>query len=251
MLGLIYKDFLIMKKEILSNLLSVVLWTLPMFFPWQKMMEDNGMMTETINGETMTFVLVPLVSYFFTFIVLSGIQSNIFACDEKKMYSAFISSTPLTAKGQVLSKYYETLLISFIGVILGMFCDMISSLVHGEIGSAMTIYLSMFFVQIFLRAIDMPFIIRFGQKYGKNVKLIIIAVVAFGAIVYGLFGKLPDTDGGSLIDAVLLWFVTGNNLSTMMLGFVAIFPYVAFGAFYLSYRISVKMYRKGAENYEC
>lgn len=250
MLGLFYKDFLIMKKELLLNFLAMIGCSILMFLPWENILEANGMVTDVINGETMTFVIMPLIAYFFIFGTISGLQNNLFSGDERKGYSAFITATPITAKGQVLSKYYETLFLSFLGIIWGTVCDLISSLVSGTMGSAINIYLTLFFIQILLRAIDMPFLIRFGQKHGKIVKLLMVAVITLIGIVYRLFGKLPDMNSDSLFAVVLLWLINEKNLSAFMLGVVSLAPYVAVILFYLSYRISVKIYQKGVENYD-
>lgn len=251
MLGMMYKDFLIMKKELLLNAVEILIAMVLLCLPWGQILENNSAVTETVNGMTMTFVIVPLMMYLMIFITLGGLQNNLFAGDERKCYSGFITATPMTAKGHVLSKYYETLLIAFVGVVIGMICDLIASVVSGIMGSASLIYLSLFFLQIFFRAIDMPFLIRYGQSHGKTVKVLMLVAGVFLGIVYLLFGPLPDMDSNNLIDWVLKWFLSEKNLSTAMLGVVALFPYIAFGAFYVSYRISVKLYQKGVETYDC
>jgi len=251
MLGLIYKDYLLMKKEILMNGIIIVLASVLMFLPWETILQENAVVTDTLNGMTLSYVIMPLVSYFLIFIILSGIQSNVFILDEKKRYSAFVISTPMTAQGQVLSKYYEVFLVAFAGFVWGGICDMITSLITGVAGSAMTIYATLFFVQIFLRAIDIPFTIRFGQKQGRMVKLFVLIAVTMIFIVYGLFGPIPEVDSNSVIEAMIRWFLDEKKLSVMLSGIISLFPYVAFGMYYVSYKISVKLYRRGIESYEC
>jgi len=248
-LGLFYKDFLLMKKALILNALAMIGSSVLMFLPWEKILKANDAVTETINGETMSFIVMPIISYLFIFLVISDLQSNVFSADESKGYSTFVISTPLTAKGQVLSKYYEILFLSFVGVLWGSVCDVISSCVLGTVSNAMGVYVTFFFVQIFLRAIDVPFLIRFGQSYGKTVKLLMVSVVVFLGIVYRLFGKLPSFGADSIFEAVFTWLVSEKNFSTVALGGISLFPYIAFAMFYLSYRISLKLYGKGVENY--
>lgn len=241
MLGLFYADFLIRKKEVLLNALVIAGYSVLLFLPWGSILEQNGMLTDLIRGETVTFGILPFFVYVLVFIILSGLQSSLFS-GEQRNYHAFVASTPLTAKGYILSKYYEVLLLSFAGVLWGAVCDLISSLCAGSPGSAMPVYLSLFFIQILLRAVDLPFLICFGLKYGNTVKQIVLSVAAAAAIVYALFGRLPDIGSDVLFQSFFLWFVSEEKWAAFPLGLAAVFPYVAVGMFYVSYRLSVKLY---------
>lgn len=244
MTGIMYKDFLIMKKELLLNGLEILVAVVFLCLPWNSILEDASAVTETINGHTITFVVMPILMYFMIFLTLGGLQNNLFSADEKKSYAAFIISTPQTARGQIRCKYCETLLLALTGVLLGLICDGISSLVLGEKGSARTIYLSLFVIQIFFRAIDMPFLIRYGQSQGKFVKILMLLLAAFGGIVYVLFGPLPDLDSSTVIEKLILWFLDENKKSALWSKAKVIGPCAAFVMFYLSYRIAVRQYQK-------
>ena len=241
MLGLIYKDLLVLKKEILLNLVVMILFAAGM---------DTMITLFAVDGSEQMTMFLEAIAYLFVFIDLGGLQNNIYECDENVYYSSFVISSPLGKEGQVLSKYYLTLIVSFVGLAFGMINDMILSIMLGYNHSGMSIYMTLFFIQIFLRAIDTPFLIRYGQKYGKNVKLIMISVAAFLFIVYGLFGPLPKGGIQTIIEIVANWFYGMEDMSVFMTGVVAVFPYLAVTAFYISYKVSVKMHLKGVACYE-
>lgn len=241
MLGLMYKDLLVLKKEILLNLIVVILFVAGM---------DVMISLFAEEGSEQMLLFLEAISYLFLFSDLGGLQNNLFESDENVYYSSFIISTPMGKEGQVLSKYYLTMLISFVGLFLGMINDLILSIMLGYNHSGMSIYLTMFFIQIFVRAIDTPFLIRYGQKYGKNIKLIMISVFVFLCIVYGLFGPLPEGGIQTIVENIANWLYGMEDMSVFMMGVVAIFPYLAVVAFYISYKLSVKMYLKGVADYE-
>lgn len=251
MFGLLYKDFIVMKKDLLLCLAGVLGFSVALFVPWGAMLEANGIATEILNTEAMTYAIAPLFSYLCIFFVVSTVQSGIFAHDEKRVWSAYITASPAGSDGQVLSKYYMTLLLSFAVIVWGSICDCICTYISGIQGSAAGIYITFFFVQIFLRAFEMPFIFCFGEKHGRTVKILLISVIVFAGIVYVLFGKLPEnTSLDRFFDFLIRFSKNEAIVSNTMLTMAALFPYMALGLYYVSYKISCKLYQKGVERYE-
>lgn len=240
MLGLMYKDFLVMKKELGINALVCFAYMLFMTIAFYSL----------TDGVATFLLVVELIVHLFIFTVLGGLQNSLFEGDENVYYSSFVISTPLTVKGQIRSKYCEILILAFAGIIIGKLGDLLATVVLGEDISMRKIYMAFFFVQLFLRAFDIPFIVRFGTKYGKNVKMVMVAIVAFALLVYGLFGPLPSGGIQGAFDVLVEWFMTGENLSAAKRVVTSVFPYVAVAAFYISYRVSCKMYINGVANYE-
>ncbi len=250
MLGLIYKDFIIMKKEILLNMVAIVGFSIPVILPWNKIMEEANANTELINGYTMSYIIMPFVMYFFMYNIIGGLQSNLFVHDENKCYSSWVVSTPETVKGHIRSKYFGALIFLFGGIVWSMICDIVASFVNGTVRSTLSIAIVFFFLQMFISAFELPFAVRFGYKNGTTFKVAMIAVVFFGVIVYGLFGPLPNIDADSVIWYVIEWLVRGSNMSTVMLGCVSFAPFLIVCLYYISYKVSVRLYPKGVENYE-
>jgi uncharacterized membrane protein YciS (DUF1049 family) len=115
-------------------------------------------------------------------------------------------------------------------------------------GETLEIRLFLFFLQLFLRAVETPFLVRYGSKSGKQVKLLVLLGAVFLVIVYLLFGPLPDSD--TVFETIVNWFSGENKLSGMLLGAAAILPYMIVALYYVSYRISCRLYQRGVEAYD-
>jgi hypothetical protein len=247
MIGLIYKDICIMKKSLIFNAVILLAVSLFFCFPWkQSLSEWSGAQENEIY--VAVFLVVPLFVWFFAAILIGSVQEILFLHDENKCYSAFISSTPLTGNGQVLCKYYEMVMLSAVLLVWGAVCDQIICLVNGLSGSTLGMRMCFFFIQLFLRAVETPFMVRYGSKAGKQVKLLVLVGAAFLGIVYLLFGPLPDSD--TLFETIGRWFLSEEKMSGLLLGAAAILPYAVLTLYYVSYRISCGLYQKGVETYD-
>lgn len=248
MIGIMYKDFCVIKGNLLGNIMLIVWMSAWCFIPWTKIMDDLENVGNTSYG--ISFFLVPLLAYVVTAIVLSSLATEVIVQDEDKYYSAFISSTPMTAKGQILCKYYEILLLSFFVVLWGYILDTVISLINGVSGSSMMIYIPCFFFLIFTKAIETPFLIRYGTKIGKMVKIIGMVAMLYGVIIYLLFGPLPDINSDTVFDTIINWFLQDKNFSHFTSGVIALTPYLIMVMFYISYKVSCKWYQKGVNSYD-
>lgn len=248
MIGIIYKDFCIIKKTLFSNLLVILFMSAWCFIPWIKEMDGTESARNIAYG--MAFFLVPLISHIMSTIIMGSMGTDIIIHDENKYYSAFISSTPLTGRGQVLCKYYEILLLLFFIVVWGYVLDIIISLVNGISGSSMIIYVTLFFFSVFLKSVETPFLIRYGVSSGKVVKIIVMVSIVYIFLIYLLFGPLPDLSSDSIFDYIINWFIQEKNLSYFTTGVVAVLPYLVMIMFYLSYKVSCRWYQEGVNAYD-
>jgi hypothetical protein len=247
MIGLIYKDLCVMKKSLIFNAGILLAVSVLLCLPWKWILSEWGGAQENEIYMAVFWVL-PLFVWFFAAMLIGSVQEILFLHDENKCYSAFISSTPIMGDGQVLSKYYEMALLSSVLLVWGAVCDQLICLVNGLSGSTLGLRMCFFFIQLFLRAVETPFLVRYGSKAGKQVKLLVLMGVAFLGIVYLLFGPLPDS--GTLFETIGRWFFGEEKMSSLLLGAVAILPYAVLAFYYVSYRISCGLYQKGVEIYD-
>jgi hypothetical protein len=247
MIGLIYKDLCIMKKSLIFNAGILLALSVLFFLPWKWILPKLGIALEN-EIYVAVFLVLPLFVWFFAALLIGSVQEILFLHDENKCYSAFISSTPMMGDGQVLSKYYEMALLSSVLLVWGAVCDQLICLVNGLSGSTLGLRMCFFFIQLFLRAVETPFLVRYGSKAGKQVKLLVLMGVAFLVVVYLLFGPLPDS--GTLFETIGRWFLSEEKMSGLMLGAAAILPYAVLALYYVSYRISCRLYQKGVETYD-
>lgn len=203
-----------------------------------------GSLREGYNPENLPF----LGCFFPTAVFIGGgeaLSSTILRRDESKRWAYFISSSPVGTKGQVDSKYLFLMAMTFAFTLIALIFDSILVTLHKEyISMAGMIYI-ISVIQLFLRAIDTPFILRWGYDKGIMVKTCFLLALIFAVIVYMLFGDLSVF--GSLDD---LWaklaktFEEPTVFLTKLLGGMGL---VSIVSFCVSYRISCKIYPKGVE----
>lgn len=206
---------------------------------------------------------VPLVRLLMLLIgamVIGFTVSLIFNADESKKWSFFAASLPGSAQKAIYTKYVFTFMVLAMYFLSQILWEMaLTHICWGawkiEISSLSTVFSMLFFVQLLLRAIEMPFFVRFGVKRGSTAKIIMVWGVLFLVMIWFLFGPLPDSFDALLNSITALVFGSDNPAQSsrlmdnayLALGFL---PYVAVTAYVISYKISCKLYLKGAEQYE-
>lgn len=236
MAGLLYKEFIQNRRNL--ALIGVAMLVI-----------SSIMFMSAPEGFEQIWTLMGLMVYVLIF-ALTGemFQSSIFEPDESKKWAYFIASSPMMAKGQVGSKYWFTLLTSYAVLVWCAVCDAVSCAVHDNPNNMISLIVMLFFIQILMRAVEIPFIVRFGSKIGNVYKGVAAFVLIFAVIVYLLFGDLSKF--GSAENFYSWFFRVLNGGSDGVLIFMAALPYLSIGLYYISYRLSCGFYMKGAENYD-
>ncbi len=196
----------------------------------------------TARGDRSLMAAVMIVP----FILFSMTNGELFRYDEREKWCCFAASTPQTLKGQVRVKYYFTLAAHSVILFVGMLCDCVFVGVTGNTAvSCISTGVLFYCISLILNALEYPFYFRFGSDHGGQVKAASVWTIILLIMIYLLFGdislllnmELPDLN--SLI-----------NNSSLMMWTMALLPAAAAVIFFLSYLISLKMYRKGMESYE-
>ena len=246
MLGLLYKDILANKSKFI--LLSVGMAVIAAIV-WLLAVLDNQTIDKEMFDNENSFVMSSICAYICLFFSADSIGSALFVTDERKNWAAMIISTPFAAKGQVKSKYLEVLLILYAVSNFCFFTDLISGAITELGGLLGNTIMMLFWGLLFLKAVEMPFVVYFGSKNGNNIKIVITLVIIFAALIYGLFGDISMFESDDfLVQATNL--LTGELSLKLMIITSAVVPAVSVGAYYISYRISCRLYSKGAMNYD-
>ena len=251
MTGLAYKEFRQNRTMLIGMLIFPALISF-VFCAW--FISSIGIPSE--DGETVKMSLIESVrqrqgqGMWMTFLcmgfVMAGfLQGTAFNYDEKKSFAYFVTSTPEGVRGYIRTKYelvFVMMMLTLFSVQLG---DWVMTLVCAsydvEWFSLAEPMIMLSFLQMLLRAIEIPFTIRFGVKNGSTIKMImlVIMVIAFLIVLAVFTDKIGEL------------FVNGTEkLSTLAKSLLALFPVIAVGLYYLSYRLSVKLYLKGVELYD-
>lgn len=246
MKGLLYKDYTLFKKSfftlgwIIGFIIFVSILITLMHTSISVPNEELGLEIAAIN----TFI------YLCAFAILPFITSPLFSSDEKPTSVCFLFSTPAGAKGQIQSKYYFLLLVNLSILFLCFLADVVIVLIVGEYAVSTLLPCIIFFsISLILLAIRIPFSIRFGSNLGFEVEIVYITLFSAFIYIYGLFGDISfffkDFGDKAPIDLFLEYL-----LSEKVIFLLSLIPYIAVLTYYLSYRISLKLYRKGVESYE-
>lgn len=180
------------------------------------------------------------------FVMLSVCNGELFRYDEREKWCCFAASTPQSSKGQVLVKYYFTLAVHVVILFLCFLAACLFVAVSGDIAASNLMIGYIFFcVSLIMNALEFPFYFRFGSEHGGQVKTASVVTVILLICVYGLFGNISFLLDGNFSETLQKLFSESAALWSL-----ALLPAAAMLLFYLSYRISLHMYRKGMENYE-
>lgn len=200
---------------------------------------------------SLLFILFNLMAVVSAFFIMGMCEANLFEQDERKKHAYFIASAADGIKKYVGGKY---LLMFAITTLTSIVCIVINAVSTDFVGNTFSVSMLCFFLyyfQLFLRAVDIPFVMAFGSKVGSAVKSAVILLIVFIISAYLLFGDLSAigiTDMDSLWEKLMDLFtgVMSNELIIVFtLAGLAVFP-----IYYLSYVISCRLYLKGVDRFE-
>lgn len=231
MAGLMYKNFLLYRMEL------IVIAVLQLFISTTVLL--TGITGTGSPQGTLTL-------YGAMFLLLGFMESGLFAPDEKQTARNFLISTPTGAAGHIESKYWFLLLID-LGVLVCCFLTdtVVFALTADENTMTGALLVLLFAIGLIMDALSLPFIVYFGTNYGLSVKASVLGVVMLLALLYALFGDISYFLSNDFLTALEKLFEDGNVL--LMLGLL---PYAAGLLYWLSCKLSVILFRKGAENYD-
>ena len=235
MQGLLIKDLLANIKAFRTfGLFAAIIGLFGIIVPFQ----------ENYDPTNLSFIGVMLP----TMIFIGGgeaFSSTIFRRDESKRWAYYISSSPFGAKGQVDSKYLFLIAMTFVFSLVCLIYDSIMVTVHKDYVSVAGMIYVLSVMQLFLRALDTPFILRWGYEKGVMVKTCILLALILVVIVYLLFGDLSIFDSfGDIWGDLAETLSDPTAFMTKLLGIMGL---VSIVSFYISYKISCKIYPKGVE----
>lgn len=239
MTGLLYKEFRQNRSMLLVGCgIALVLLIMPI--------------KAVIEEPDSTILLFKILFSAAVFFLTGAVQQIFFQSDEQKKWAYFVSATPKSVEGMLWTKYTAVFMTSGICFIYCFITDC-ALCIFAEDSMVAQITVQLIYIQIFLRAIEIPFWVRFGTKKGSMVKAFFVLVIIFAVILYLLFGDLSIfSSEKSFADSVyemLSDFMEGNVPDWVFL-VQGIFPFAAAALYYFSYKISCKLYLKGVEEFD-
>lgn len=177
------------------------------------------------------------------FVLTGALENELLLSDETTGYQQFVLSSPMGVKGQVLSKYYTCLLISLLGAFWCILLTDISDMVTGTENGLLLSVIVLFYLQIFLRAVELPFLFGLGASYGNYVKMCVGMVLLFSVMNHAMYGKnfrMQTFDS-------LMEYISGFSMEQLADGALLAWGLMLVGSlvlFYVSYHLSCLWYRR-------
>ena len=253
MTGLLYKE---LRQNRLILLGAVLIPTVLACFSAVSMLMDANSFQAALNalsGEDGT--VMRLFMTVLGMILLALLTSVIFSEDESRKWAFFTASHPKGYRGQLYMKYVLLFMVFGLYFVSQYFCDaMLQMLAYQAAGTDLpgfaNLHVFVFFIQLFMNAWNIPFMVRFGVKNSAFARCIALLSLAFLVILYLLFGPLPGSwNAYTQMVTNFLEKLMNGGLTGIISVILSAFPLAAVGLYLLSYRISCKLYMKGAAEY--
>lgn len=232
--GLLFKELKQNKLIIILAAVTPILLTVfPVFFTIFGVLAGNTEIDEVF--EVLTNDIIRLLMWLIGLFVVSGLMSEVFKGDDKKLWAYFIVSTPQGVKGFIYRKYVIMLLLSIIYMASGTFAEtMLATVTYFGTGeeitfNMLTMYAAGVFMLMLIGAFDIPLTVRFGSKKGIITVIATAPLMAINTIgeEFGWRGYMNQklellfgTTGTVIIGGIIwgLWHaeltVAGHNFGT-------------------------------------
>lgn len=214
----------------------------------------------SLNGEyggdgwivrTLTSDVMRIVSIAIGFFIVSSLLLSVFHGDDKKLWAYFTVSAPMGVNKFLYTKYVLSFAMCGLYFVSCYFAETmlatVSWFVLGEeLVSFTSIFIMIFFALILQNSFSIPMMLRFGEKKGSIINLIVILCLA--VLVILVLSLIPR----EIQDKVFAWlagFITGDYGDVTML-LLGLFPAFSVGAYILSYKVSCKIFMKGVNEYD-
>ena len=242
MKGLLYKDLILFKKSLFTlGLITFIGITSLLGITY--LQTTLGIFNEE---DALNLIFLNSMVYFCFFIMIRFLSTQLFTPDEKPVSVCFLFSTPPAAKGQIQSKYYFLLLVNLAVLFVCFLADTLTMLMLGEYAASATMVCVIFFsINLILLAIRIPFNIRFGSSVSFEVQMVYIILFSTILVVYALFGNISFFFQEDILKSLMDYLQ-----SEKVIFIISFIPYISVLMYYLSYRISLALYRKGVDTYE-
>ena len=250
--GLLYKE---LKQNRLVFFLTALTPLIMTLFPFAVWSVDALANHKSVNEwfEMSTNIIIRVVMLVGGFFCVSGLMSEVFSGDDKKLWAYFVVSTPQGVKGFIYRKYVIMFMVILTFIISGILAEHLLATVNyfvtgNELTTGLaTVYIVIVFLLMFTSALDIPFTVRYGSKKGSIVKTIVMILLL--TAVVAVYSLIPEEISSKITEAVISFF-NGEANTSLLLIIVCLLPYMAMAAFVFSYRISCKLFLKGANEYD-
>ena len=254
MRGLIYKDLYLQKWKILVMGGMLAFWILIAFcltfiVPGLNEVGEQG------TAVYITYALFAVFVAIECFVFAATIQNSLLFQDEDQKWKRYAIALPESVRGVVAAKYTTMFIVSFCSFVVCVAFDALFSFRIGASAERWMIYLCIVFYQLFMRGIELPLAFRFGAKHAAAARTLMVVIFVLVIAVYAFFGDISwIMEEGGVAEKLGKVLSALNNesaseyiktLSLKILIVYAMIPHLIVAWYYVSFRISCKVYLKG------
>ena len=180
--------------------------------------------------------------------------------DTKREWGFYGVALPGSVRLIVGAKYLTVFIVNLIAYIMCVLNDVVIGLFFGKAVDMSFFFLVFILFQLFLAAIEMPLAYRFGVDKASAIRILIFCVMIVLISIYLLFGNiewLMAEDG--ILKTIIRLFENDLNSTSVSdelqrfiqrLSFIsyiemAVFTHFMVLSYYISYRLSCRVFRKG------
>lgn len=244
-------------KELKQNRISIVITAiLPLLVTALSLVMIYGVsLSEDISFKSAMadseWVLLHYICIALGVITASGFIMSVFSGDDNKLWAFFAASIPNGVKRFMYNKYVLCFALTGLYMVMSIFSenlyDTIRFIITGTESTSITnVFVIIFFMLIFFNSIDIPLMIRFGQRKGSIIKTTATLLIAtVGVVVYD---NMPDKYQEVFFNAVNSVLKGEANDEILLITPICIL--ICLAAYPISYKISCKLFMKGVNNYD-
>lgn len=213
MIGLVHKDFLVMRKQLSYYLIFVVLYA--------------GL---TVAGVFTPFILPGIVVLVGMMLPMSSV-----GYDDQARWDKYAAATPAGRTGMVAARYLSALIVLVAGsalILVLMLVLGLTGLIDSPPVESIAAVLACLCAALVFDAVILPILIKFGAEKSRIISIIIFVSVFGGAMLITQLAKNMGPGGGVAFPAWL------SAALPVVLALVAV------GGFVISYFISLGIYGK-------
>ncbi len=186
-MGFLYKELRQNKKSICAVIILpfLILVFLTGIIAIASLNEENG--GDGWIVRTLTSDAIRIVSIALGFFIVSGLLLSVFHGDYKKLWAYFTASAPMGVKKFLYTKYVLSFAMCGLYFVSSYFAEtLIATILWFALGEELisftSIFVLIFFTLILMNSFSIPMMIRFGEKKGSIIHLIIVLCIALAAI---------------------------------------------------------------------
>lgn len=201
---------------------------------------------EIMEDPESAVTIITVVGGVIAYLIAGAFQILTLRGDDRKAWGYFITTTPKGHKGFMRMKYAVIAIMSALGFIGCITVFLTYTTVKNKSFGADDVFKLFGYLtalQLFFRAIDIPFIVRFGDKKGSMIKLIGLPVFV---ILFALTVIIFDIDFMKYFDRFKNYMLSGEDTALKLT------VTLAAGAvlYFTSYLTSCALYLRGVDQYD-